>query len=49
MTAKEHYDTHLGNVYSWMPGDFYQKMCGQIEFLEIQTMTFLIGQKIRRT
>lgn len=22
MTVKEHYDTHLGNFYSWMMGDF---------------------------
>ena len=22
MTAKEHYDQHLGNFYSWMAGDF---------------------------
>ena len=22
MTAKEHYDNHLGNFYSWMAGDF---------------------------
>jgi hypothetical protein len=22
MTAKEHYDTHLAKVYSWMMGDF---------------------------
>ncbi len=24
MTAKEHYDNHLGNFYSWMTGDFDQ-------------------------
>ena len=22
MTAKEHYDKHLGNFYTWMAGDF---------------------------
>lgn len=32
MTAKEHYDTHLGNVYSWMLGDFAQKMSEQMDF-----------------
>jgi len=25
MTAKEHYDNHLGNFYSWMVGDFESK------------------------
>lgn len=26
MTAKEHYDKHLGKVYSWMQGDFDTRM-----------------------
>lgn len=25
MTVKEHYDTHLGNFYAWMLGDFDEK------------------------
>lgn len=25
MTAKEHYDNHLGSFYSWMAGDFNEK------------------------
>jgi SAM-dependent methyltransferase len=32
MTAKEHYDTHLARVYSWMLGDFFQKMEEQKAF-----------------
>ena len=36
MTAKEHYDAHLGNVYSWMLGDFFLKMSGQLEFFRKQ-------------
>jgi hypothetical protein len=35
MTAKEHYDTHLGYVYSWMLGDFAQKMSEQMDFSAI--------------
>ena len=32
MTAKEHYDKHLGKVYSWMLGDFHERMSEQKEF-----------------
>lgn len=32
MTAKEHYDTLLGDVYSWMLGDFTQRMLEQKHF-----------------
>jgi SAM-dependent methyltransferase len=38
MNAKEHYDNHLGDFYSWMSGDFSTK---QAEFQQ-----FLEGQKI---
>lgn len=41
MTAKEHYDKHLGKLYSWMPGDFYERMSEQKEFF-----VNLIGEKI---
>lgn len=34
MTAKEHYDTHLGNVYSWMLGDFSEKVSEQLHFFQ---------------
>jgi 2-polyprenyl-3-methyl-5-hydroxy-6-metoxy-1,4-benzoquinol methylase len=32
MTAKEHYDNHLGNFYSWMAGDFTAKQQEQQAF-----------------
>lgn len=32
MTAKEHYDRHLGRVYSWMLGDFQERMSEQRDF-----------------
>lgn len=32
MTAKEHYDNHLGNFYSWMVGEFQQKQGEQQDF-----------------
>lgn len=32
MTAKQHYDSHLGSVYSWMLGDFHEKMSEQMDF-----------------
>lgn len=31
--AKEHYDNHLGRVYSWMLGDFNERMREQKDFL----------------
>jgi predicted nicotinamide N-methyase len=33
MTAKEHYDQHLGNFYSWMAGDFDEKQKEHQQFL----------------
>ncbi|MDB4901201.1 MAG: methyltransferase protein [Mucilaginibacter sp.] len=33
MTAKEHYDRHLGNFYSWMAGDFDEKQKEHQQFL----------------
>jgi 2-polyprenyl-3-methyl-5-hydroxy-6-metoxy-1,4-benzoquinol methylase len=32
MTAKEHYENHLGNFYSWMTGDFTEKQSEQQSF-----------------
>jgi len=32
MTAKDHYDNHLGNFYSWMHGDFELKQKEQEQF-----------------
>jgi SAM-dependent methyltransferase len=34
MTAKEHYDNHLGDFYSWMIGDFETKQKEFQQFLE---------------
>lgn len=34
MTAKEHYDQHLGDFYSWMVGDFDTKQQEHQQFLE---------------
>jgi 2-polyprenyl-3-methyl-5-hydroxy-6-metoxy-1,4-benzoquinol methylase len=34
MTPKEHYDTHLARVYSWMVGNFEQKMEEQKAFFK---------------
>lgn len=33
MTAKEHYDNHLGDFYSWMAGDFQSKQQEFAQFL----------------
>ena len=32
MNAKNHYDQHLGNFYSWMLGDFDEKQKEQENF-----------------
>ncbi len=34
MSVKEHYDTHLGNFYSWMVGDFETRQQEFREFLK---------------
>ena len=34
MTAREHYDNHLANFYSWMLGDFEEKLDTQLDFLK---------------
>lgn len=34
MNVKEHYDTHLGNFYAWMTGDFQEKQAIQEAFLK---------------
>ncbi len=36
MTAKEHYANHLGNLYSWMAGDFETKQNEFLTFLREQ-------------
>ena len=34
MTVKEHYDNHLGNIYSWFSGDFeYKEFSGRATLL----------------
>ena len=33
MTVKEHYDNHLADIYSWMVGDFSQKVADFQDFL----------------
>ncbi|UZR95267.1 class I SAM-dependent methyltransferase [Chondrinema litorale] len=38
MTAKEHYDKHLGNFYSWMAGDFNAQKEAFKEFLKAHTL-----------
>ncbi len=38
MTAKEHYDNHLGNFYSWMVGDFMTKQQEHYSFLSEQNI-----------
>lgn len=35
MTAKEHYDQHLGNFYVWMAGDFETKVEEQTAFFKV--------------
>ena len=32
MTAREHYDNHLAHFYSWMLGDFEEKLEKQLDF-----------------
>lgn len=39
MTAKEHYDKHLGNFYSWMTGDFEPKQEAFQTFLKENAIT----------
>lgn len=39
MTAKEHYDKHLGNFYSWMVSDFDAKQKEYQQFLETHDIT----------
>ena len=34
MNAKDHYDKHLGNFYSWMYGDFKEKQLEQEKFFQ---------------
>lgn len=39
MTAKDHYDNHLGNFYSWMYGDFAAKRQEQEQFFRNNEIT----------
>ena len=39
MTAKDHYDNHLGNFYSWMYGDFRAKQHDQEQFFHKHGIT----------
>lgn len=34
MKVKEHYDSHLGNFYSWMVGEFQLKQAAQQDFFQ---------------
>ena len=34
MTAREHYDNHLAHFYSWMLGDFQEKLETQLDFFK---------------
>ncbi len=34
MNAKEHYDQHLGDFYSWMVGDFAEKQAAHEKFFQ---------------
>jgi 2-polyprenyl-3-methyl-5-hydroxy-6-metoxy-1,4-benzoquinol methylase len=45
MTAKEHYDNHLGNFYSWMAGDFTTKQQEQQAFFNSHNVS-PFGNKI---
>lgn len=38
MTVKEHYDNHLGGIYSWMCGDFEEKLQVFQQFLSETNM-----------
>lgn len=38
MNVKQHYDTHLGNFYSWMAGDFAGRAAEFCSFLESRHM-----------
>ena len=38
MTAKEHYEQHLGSFYSWMAGDFDEKLKEQERFFLAQNI-----------
>jgi SAM-dependent methyltransferase len=39
MTAKEHYDQHLGNFYAWMTGDFEQNQLRNQEIFKTWAIT----------
>jgi 2-polyprenyl-3-methyl-5-hydroxy-6-metoxy-1,4-benzoquinol methylase len=50
MTAKEHYENHLANFYSWMAGDFTEKQSDQQSFFfshsilpRLNTLAFDLG------
>ncbi|HEX6180397.1 MAG TPA: class I SAM-dependent methyltransferase [Chitinophagaceae bacterium] len=37
-TVKEHYDTHLGRLYSWMLGDFAERSQQQLQYFREQNI-----------
>lgn len=39
MTTKAHYDQHLGNIYSWMVGDFEARQKEHQHFLEVNDLS----------
>jgi 2-polyprenyl-3-methyl-5-hydroxy-6-metoxy-1,4-benzoquinol methylase len=43
MTAKDHYDKHLGNFYSWMTGDFNQRQLSEQKVF--QDLGILTGER----
>jgi hypothetical protein len=43
MTAKEHYDNHLDNFYSWMVGEFTTKQQEQQAFFSSHDIRCLIS------
>ena len=38
MSAKEHYDKHLGDFYSWMVGDFNENQQAYQQFLTLNNI-----------
>ncbi len=45
MTVKEHYDSHLGNFYAWMTGDFDKNVANFRRFITEQGLSGGEGKK----
>jgi hypothetical protein len=45
MNVKDHYENHLGNFYSWMPGAFARNNFHLINLEQIIGMNYLIFKK----